>query len=326
MSINKKIISLAESVIGGESLDINDYKFILSIPEHDCFSLFAGANLIRNHYFGNKIHLCSIVNAKSGKCSEDCKFCSQSVFSKSDSSHYPLISKEELIKIALDASKNPINRFSVVTSGKGLSKKEIMFLSEAFSEMPKDKIKYCASLGILSKDELSILKKAGITRYHHNLETSKNHFNNICTTHTFEERINTINFAKEIGLSVCSGGIFGIGETDQDILYLALELKKLDVDAVPINFFIPIKGTSLENLNNLTPLKCLKIIALFRYVLPDKNILICGGREANLKIMHPLIFYAGASGIMTGNYLTKPGRSFNDDFELLKQLGFNILK
>ena len=183
-------------------------------------------------------------------------------------------------------------------------------------------IRTCASLGILDKEDLKILKEAGMTRYHHNLETARSHFGNICTTHSYESRVDTIRAAREVGLSICSGGIFGIGETDEQVLELALTLKDLDVDAVPINFLIPIPGTPLASIEGITPLRCLKIIALFRYVLPQKDIYVCGGREANLKSLHPFIFYAGASGIMTGNYLTTKGRRLEDDLDLLKQLSF----
>lgn len=179
----------------------------------------------------------------------------------------------------------------------------------------------CASLGILDDDALKKLAAAGVSRYHHNLETARTHFSSICTTHTFDQRIETLAKAKKAGMSVCSGGIFGMGETDKQILELAMELKTLNVDAVPLNFLSPIPGTPLETADLLTPLRCLKIIALFRYVLPDKQILICGGREANLGILQPMIFFAGASGIMTGNYLTTQGPSLENDLDMLDQLG-----
>ena len=174
----------------------------------------------------------------------------------------------------------------------------------------------------LKENDLNLLKRSGVTRYHHNLETSKSHFDRVCTTHTFEERVETIRAAKRSGLSVCAGGIFGIGESDRQILELALTLKALDVDAVPINFLVPVKGTSAEGMRNLTPLRCLKIISLFRHVLPDKEIIVCGGRKTGLKDLHPLVFYAGASGIMTGDYLTTSGRALDEDLEMIDQLGF----
>jgi biotin synthase len=185
-------------------------------------------------------------------------------------------------------------------------------------------LKYCVSLGILDRDDLELLKSAGVSRYHHNLETSRSYFKNICTTHTYDERIRTIKAGRKAGLSICSGGLFGIGESDEQILELALELKELDVDSIPLNFFIPIKGTRCEKTHQLTPFRCIKIIALFRYVLPRKEIIICGGRENNLKHLHDWVFYAGASGIMTGNYLTTKGRTLQNDIEMLEALHFQV--
>ncbi|MBU2429535.1 MAG: biotin synthase BioB, partial [Proteobacteria bacterium] len=179
-------------------------------------------------------------------------------------------------------------------------------------------------LGILEFEDFQVLKKAGVTRYHHNLETARSHFDQICTTHTFQERVDTIRAAKKAGLSICAGGLFGTGETDEQILEMALELKDLDVDAVPVNFLTAIKGTPLESKNFLTPLRCLKIISLFRYVLPQKDILICGGRMNNLKLLHPMIFHAGASGLMTGSYLTTKGNQLEDDLEMIRQLEFDV--
>ncbi|MBN2417779.1 MAG: biotin synthase BioB, partial [Deltaproteobacteria bacterium] len=165
------------------------------------------------------------------------------------------------------------------------------------------------------------LREAGVSRYHHNLETSRSLFNEVCTTHTYDERINTIKRAQKQGMEICAGGILGVGETDEQILEMAVDLKELDVDAIPLNFLVPIKGTPYGDIQTLTPSKCLKIIAFFRYFLPKKQIIVCGGREKNLSELHPLIFYAGASGTMTGNYLTTEGRTLNDDLAMLKQLG-----
>ena len=197
-------------------------------------------------------------------------------------------------------------------------------VSNALAELDHKKINTCASLGIIGTDDLKMLKEAGVTRYHHNLETSSSFFNQICTTHTYDDRVKTITRSKEAGLSVCSGGIFGMGETDEQILEMALALKELDVDAIPLNFLVSVKGTPKENYNDLTPLRCLKIISLFRYVMPDKDIIVCGGREDNLKELHPMIFHAGASGIMTADYLTTHGRSLEKDLEMLEHLKYTI--
>jgi len=323
---SKESLALAESIIAGAVPDARACTALADVPDGEVFHLLAGADLIREHFFGGAIHICTICNGKSGRCSEDCTFCSQSVFSKTDVPVYPLLSGEELRKGARYAAESPVNRYSIVTSGKGLSRGEVAAVAEAIASMEHGKVGYCGSLGILGRDDFEILRKAGMTRYHHNLETSRSHFDRICSTHSYQERIDTIRAAREAGLSICSGGIFGIGETDEQVLELALTLKELEVDAVPVNFLIPIKGTSMEGRRELTPLRCLKIIALFRYVLPDKDILVCGGREANLQELHPLIFFAGASGIMTGNYLTTTGRAIDHDMRMLDHLNFTARK
>lgn len=322
MKDKRYYIDLAEDVIDEKIHDGTVYREILSVPDSEITALLNGADMIRNRFFGRKIHLCTICNGKSGRCSEDCKFCSQSSFANTEAPVYPLLNKDELVKTGILAADTPINRYSIVTTGKGLPLKDVRCVAGAMSELVGKNIKTCVSLGILKEKELRLLKEAGVTRYHHNLEACKSLFSSVCTTHAYEERANTILEARKQGMEVCAGGIFGIGETDDQILELALELKELDVDSIPVNFLVPVKGTPYEEMNNLTPLKCLKIIAFFRYFLPRKEIIICGGREQNLKELHPLVFYAGASGIMTGNYLTTEGRSLENDLSMLGQMGF----
>ena len=320
----EKYLNLAKEILEGYVPSPQAYEDIVHTPDRLVFDLFPGADMIREFHFGREIHLCTICNAKSGRCSEDCAFCSQSAFAGTDTPVYPLLKKEKLLEGAMAAQKSFINRYSIVTSGKRLSKKEVESVADAFGEMDSDKLGYCASLGTLDRDDFDLLMKAGMTRYHHNLETSQSYFGRICTTHSFQERVDTIKAAHEAGLSLCVGGLFGMGETDEQVLELALTLRDLNVDSVPINFLTPIKGTALESCQVLTPLRCLKIIAMFRYVLPDKDVVICGGREANLKELHPLIFYAGASGIMTGNYLTTKGRTLEHDLRMIEHLRFSV--
>ena len=317
-------LNLAQTVIKKDTLSPDDLLKLINLPDNDVFQLLPGANLIRETHFGNRVHLCVICNGKSGKCSEDCTFCAQSKYYKTQIDTHPLLSTDDLQQGARDLKKAPVNRYSIVTSGKGLPENEIDRVCRAYEgirEADLPGLALCASLGIIDDTAFGKLAAAGVSRYHHNLETAKSHFPRICTTHTFDQRIDTIKAAKKAGMSICSGGIFGMGETGEQILELALELKGLDVDAVPLNFLSPIPGTPLEKTDHLTPLRCLKIIALFRYVLPDKQILICGGREANLGLLHPFIFFAGASGIMTGNYLTTHGQALENDLDMLEQLG-----
>ncbi len=316
-------LRLAEKILSGDSPTDADYRQLISLPDEDVFSLLPGADRLRSAFYQKGVHLCAICNGKSGGCTEDCAFCAQSRSSRAVISAYPLMSKAELTLGGEAAASTPIHRYSIVTSGKRLSRKEILRVAEAVADLIPLPIQCCASLGILEKDDLEVLKEAGLSRYHHNLETARGHFSHVCSTHSYDARIATLKAAKAVGLSVCSGGIFGIGETDEQVLELALTLKAIDVDAVPLNFLIPVRGTPLARHGGISPLRCLKVIAIFRYVLPEKDIYVCGGREFNLQSLHPLIFHAGASGIMTGNYLTTRGRSLNDDLDMLRQLSFH---
>ena len=324
MKNSRYYIELADEILEGKVPDNSVYLKILATPDADLPGLLTGAGMLREHFFGRQIHLCTICNGKSGKCSEDCKFCSQSSFSKTEAPVYPILKKEELLRGGVYAQETPINRYSIVTTGRGLPRRDVEAVAEAMAALDDTKIKKCVSLGILGDEDMKLLREAGVTRYHHNLETSRSLFKEVCTTHTYDERIDTIKSAQRQGMEICAGGLFGIGETDEQILEIAIELKELDVDAVPLNFLVPIKGTPYGEIQTLSPAKCLKIIAFFRYFLPRKQIIICGGREKNLEELHPLIFYAGASGTMTGNYLTTEGRSLDDDLAMLKQLGLEV--
>ena len=314
-------VQLADQCIQGESLTDTHYQAIFNTPAQDLFGLLAGADHIRRHFFGNQVHLCAITNAKSGRCSEDCTFCAQSKFVDTDIDVYPLRTKETLEEEIQEMAPTPVQRFSMVTSGRGLSTGEVATVAKAAKTADPDQLSICASLGILSLEDFKALKAAGVNRYHHNLEASRSLFPQICTTHSFDERIDTIKNAQKAGMTICSGGIFGIGETPEQVVELALELKDLDVDAVPNNFLTAIPGTPMEGQAPLSPTDCLRIIALMRYTLPDKDILVCGGRTLNLGPLAPMVFNAGANGIMTGNYLTTEGNQLESDLKLLETLG-----
>ncbi len=292
----------------------------------DPISLFYAASKVREHFKGNKIFTCSIINAKSGLCSEDCAFCAQSRFHNTGVKVYPLLPKEELIQRGLFMAENGATHFSFVTSGKMLSNRELDKICEA-AYIIKDKtnINLCASLGLLTKDKAQCLIQAGISRYHHNLETSKSFFKNICTTHEYEEDIETIKVAKDAGLLVCSGGIMGLGEDFGQRIELASLLRDLDVDSIPINFLNPIKGTRLEDRPFLPPMEALSCISIFRLLNPDKDITICGGREVCLSDLQSWIFMAGANGVMIGNYLTTLGRDIESDLKMIRDLGLEII-
>jgi biotin synthase len=290
----------------------------------DIYELLHYANKIRAHFKGNKVKLCSVVNAKSGLCSENCKFCAQSAFSKSGVKTYPLIETKELKDAFKKAVSSKAGCFGVVTSGYGLSSKEVDRLCGFYSKNKAKNVKLSASLGILSRSDLVKLKASGVSRFHHNLETAESFFKNICTTHDYKVRLQTVKNAKKEGLEVCSGGIFGLGESFNQRLELAFTLRELDVDSVPLNFLNPIKGTPFENIKRIEPLEALRTIALFRFVLPDKDISVCGGREVNIKDLQSYIFYAGANGMMIGGYLTTQGRPVEQDLRMIKDLGLEV--
>lgn len=295
-----------------------DINSLLQLPILDLASI---ANKTRQESVGEKIELCTIMNAKSGRCSQDCKFCAQSLRYSTGIPAYPLKKKEEMLEQALRAKDIGAERFDIVTSGDRLSKKELNIIADAISEITnKVKIKMCASLGEMNEDELLLLKKAGLSRYHHNLETSPNYFSQIVTTHSFQGRINTIRAVKKAGLEVCSGGIIGMGETQDDRIALALLLKELDVDSVPINILVPIKGTPLENQERISWSEAIKTIALFRIILKDKIIKIAAGRESILRDCQSMAFMSGANGMLIGGYLTIKGRDVSEDLRLVEEI------
>jgi len=278
---------------------------------------------LREKYKGNKIELCAIVNAKSGFCSEDCVFCAQSSRYRTNAPVYPLIEKDEIIKKAKEAKEHGVKRFSIVISGRKPTKKELIKIADYIEELRKSGIHTCASLGLIEYDAISYLKDRGLERLHCNIETSERFFSKICTTHRFSDKLRTLEAAKSVGLSVCSGGVFGMGESWTDREEMAVFLKKHEVDSIPINFLTPIKGTPLENLKPLAPFEALKIIALFRLVLPEKDIRVCGGRPL-LADFASWIFIAGANALMTGNYLTTTGRHYVDDLKFIEAHGLEV--
>ena len=299
-------------------MDRQELTALCQLPLTDLISL---ANKARQDSVGSNLELCSIMNAKSGLCNQDCKFCAQASRYPTGITTYPLKKKEEMIEQAWRAKDIGAERFDIVTSGDRLSKEELNVIADAIWEITnKVGIKMCASLGQLNEEELLLLKKAGLSRYHHNLETSPNYFAKIVTTHTFSDRINTIRAAKRAGLEVCSGGIIGMGETLNDRIDLALTLKELGVDSVPINILVPIKGTALEALNPLSGSEAIRTIALFRIILKNKIIKIAAGRESILKDFQALAFMAGANGMLIGGYLTIKGREIDEDRRLVAEI------
>ena len=289
----------------------------------DLFEALLEAKRLKEKHFGDFIETCAITNAKSGRCASDCKFCAQSSFYHTDAPVYPLLSKEELISRAERAYNSGINRFSFVTSGIRLTAEEFENLLEVIREV---KIRYpelslCASLGQLEKEELLALKEAGLSRYHHNLESARSFYPQISTRQRWEDRLKTAQWVKEVGLSLCCGGIFGLGEREEHVLEFAGTLKELAPDSVPVNFLHPISGTPLEGASYLTPIKALSILCVLRFLLPETSIRVCGGREYNLRDLQALALLP-ADSLMVGNYLTTSGRDLAKDRQMIIDLGY----
>lgn len=298
-------------------------KEILRCSVNEFYAFLNSSLQKKFEYFGEQIETCAILNAKSGKCPSDCKFCAQSARFNLKIKTYPLLGEQKLVDAAIRAFEKGIDRFSFVTSGVSPTEEEIKKIANVVKTV-KIKIpeaKLCASLGQLGKEALQFLKDSGLDRYHHNLETSETFYTNVTTIQKWTDRVRTVKRAKEVGLSVCCGGIFGLGESEEDVVSIIKTWKELHVDSIPVNFLHPIKGTPLENANYLTPLKCLRILTAIRIAIPEVEIRICGGREYNLHELQPLGLFP-ANALMVGNYLTTKGRNLKDDAEMISDLGF----
>jgi biotin synthase len=326
MEIRKFIQNMSDKVIAGGELAPDEALRLSTAAGSDQYLLFAEASRIREHFKGNSASLCSIINAKSGRCPENCAFCAQSSAHTTNAQVYPLVDEEEIIRCAHSAEKNGARCYGIITSGTGIQPgAELEKICRAVRRIKDETgIDPSCSLGILDVTTALLLKEAGMVTYHHNLETSRSFFPTICTTHNYEDDVETIRAVKQAGLKVCCGGIFGLGEGFEHRVEMAETLRELGVDTIPINFLNPVEGTRLADANFLTPLECLKIISVYRFMLPDKNIKVCGGREKNLRELQSWIFLAGASGTMTGNYLTTPGRDPELDRQMLHDLELTI--
>lgn len=270
---------------------------------------------------GSRFELCSIMNVKSGLCSEDCKFCAQSSRYKTTSPVFPLRSVDEMLHDAERAKMAGAERFGLVASGRNLSKKEIESIAEGIRRIRQSvEIAVCASLGILEKESLLLLKESGLSRYHHNIETSPEFFPRIASTHLFSDRMATLKAAREAGLEVCSGGIIGMGEEEEDRIRMAQVLREADVDSIPLNILVPIAGTPLAGGSPLSVEKILRAVALFRLILKNKTIRIAAGRETALKDFQGMAFLAGANAMMIGGYLTIQGREVAEDHKLVEEV------
>ena len=318
-----ELVALGERILAGHVITYTEAEQLTEIADTDIVLLMAYANKIRQHYCGSKVDLCGILNARSGMCSEDCKFCSQSVYHQTTSPVYPLQSAATLVSMAKQAQAGGAKRISIVTSGKGMENdpdfSDILVILKAI--ITETGLQVCANLGTLSFSQAKQLAAIGIKRYAHNIETSERFYPEVCTTHPYSERMNTIAAVRAAGLELCTGGIIGLGEGWQDRLAMAFALRELRAESVPVNILNPLPGTALEHLCPPPPLEILKTFALFRFILPSAVIRPAGGRELNLRDFQGSVMLSGANGLIVGNYLTFSGRDTAADLRMVTDAG-----
>lgn len=318
-------MKLAEKVIDGHVLTEEEAYAILQTEDEEILPLMHGAYEVRKHYFENKVKLNMILSTKTGYCPENCGYCSQSIDSTAPIEKYTMMSKEEIVAGATRAKELGVGTFCIVASGRGPTRHELNAITDAVKDIKTEHsdLKICACLGILRDGQAEQLKEAGVDRYNHNINTSASHHENITTSHTYDDRVSTIEKVKDVQISPCSGVIVGMNETDEDVYEMSKAVRDLQIDSIPINFLNAIEGTALADADHLTPMHCLKVLALFRYMNPTKEIRLSGGREENLRSLQPLGLYA-ANAIFVGDYLTTEGQEASSDYQMLADLGFEI--
>jgi biotin synthase len=301
-----------------------DAREILDLDGHALVSAMAEASRLRELRHGRSINLCWIVNARSGSCDQDCAFCAQSARSEARIEAYPLLEVDEIVAAARKAAERGAVRFSIVTSGGAMRRGRLLDAVLVAVERIRNEtgLDVCASLGCVERRVLDELKRAGLARYHHNVETSESYWPRICTTRPYAEQRRVVVDAAAAGLEVCSGGVFGMGESLDQRIELLDEIRALHIDSVAINFFTPIPGTPLAEIAPISPLDCLRIVVAARSMMPRRDIRVCGGRERNVRDLQAMLLLGGASGIMIGGYLTTPGRPPEEDLAMIRDLGF----
>lgn len=314
--------AIARQSLAGDIISREDARAVLSAPDDELLEQLAAAYRVRRHYWGNKVRLHFLLNAQSGLCPEDCHYCSQSRISMADIEKYPLLARENILAAADRAATLRAGTFCLVISGRAPGERVFGKILGAVEEIKsKHDLRVCACLGLLNEDQAKRLKGAGVDTVNHNLNTSESFHSEICTTHTFEDRQNTIRNVHDAGISSCSGGIIGMGESDDDIIDLALSLREMNVTSVPVNFLIPIDGTLLAGHSSLNPRRCLRVLCLYRFLLPSQKIRIAGGREVHLRSLQPLGLYP-ANSLFIGDYLTTAGQEARADLEMIRDAGF----
>ena len=316
---------LVDKALREEPLTRSECLDVLETPDEQLIELVGAAFKVRERFFGRTVRLQMLLNAKSGACQEDCHYCSQSAISGADIERYNLLPKDRMLDGARRAASSNAQRYCIVISGRSPLDREIEEISEAVRTIKQEiPIQICCSLGLLNEGQAKQLKAAGVDRINHNLNTSERYHPDICTTHTFQDRLTTIGHARAAGLEICSGGIVGMGEKDEDLVDLAMALREVRPDSIPLNMLHPVQGTLLEDCHQLTPQRCLKILCLFRFLHPRTEIRAAGGREFNLRTLQPLALYV-ADSLFVDGYLTTPGDPANAVHKMITDLGFEVV-
>ena len=314
--------TLADQALVGEVISRDQAHRVLAAPDSELLDQLAAAYRVRRHHWGNRVRLHFLLNAQSGLCPEDCHYCSQSKISSAEIEKYPFMAQEKILAAAERANSLKAGTFCMVISGRSPSDRVFTDVLDAVRQVKaRYPMKICACLGLLDETQTEQLAAAGVDRVNHNLNTSETNYGDICTTHTFQDRLDTIQAVQAAGMTTCSGGIFGLGESPDDIIDMALSLRRLGVTSVPLNFLIPIDGTPMQGRQDLNPRQCLRILCLYRLLLPSQEIRIAGGREVQLRQLQPLGLYA-ANSIFVGDYLTTPGQAAQADYAMIRDAGF----
>jgi biotin synthase len=317
---------LADRVLGGHCLTREEGLAVLRADDDQLLDILAAAFRVRRHYFGKTVQLYFLMNAKSGLCPEDCSYCSQSKVSDAEIPKYNILSREKLLDGARIAAERDSKTYCIVISARGPSERELAAVETIVPEIKsKYDLKICACLGLLQPEDAQRLKACGVDRVNHNVNTSEEFYGDICSTHDYQDRVETLNAVRDAGMEICSGGIIGMGEQDIDVVNMALSLRDLGAKSIPLNFLIPIEGAPLKETGQLTPRYCLKALAMFRFANPDRELRIAGGREIHLGNLQPLGLYA-ANSIFVGDYLTTKGQAPTEDYKMIEEMGFQITR
>ncbi len=316
---------LADRILLGEAVERATAHEILACPDEQLLDLLAAAFRVRQRYFGKQVQLYYLKNAKSGLCPEDCGYCSQAKISDAPIEKYVWLNEEKLLAGARQAKENQARTYCIVASGRGPTNREVQHVAGVVKKIKQELgMHICCCLGLLKPEQAKILADAGVDRINHNLNTSREYYDTICSTHTYQDRLDTLKVAAESGMELCSGVIVGMGETDEDLVNVAFELRDLNVKSIPINFLTNIEGTPLQNVTTLTPQRCLKALCLFRLMHPATEIRIAGGREVHLRTLQPLGLYP-ANSIFVSDYLTTKGQTASEDYRMINDMGFEVV-